>query len=209
MSGRLRRGAVIALTGGIATGKSTVAAMLAGRGAAVVDSDAVAREVVEPGTPGLAAVVEAFGAEIQDRDGRLDRERLGDLVFADPRRRHLLEAILHPLIRARSAELVAAAAATSPPLVAVDVPLLFEAGRAGSFPDGVLLVYADPATQLRRLRDRTGLDEGPALQRITAQLPIAAKRERATWVIDNSGDREATGAQVARWWQETVAIEGL
>ncbi len=209
MSGRLRRGAVIALTGGIATGKSTVAAMLAGRGAVVVDSDAVAREVVEPGTPGLAAVVDAFGAGIRASAGGLDRERLGALVFADAERRRTLEAIIHPLVRARSAELVAAATASDHPLIAVDIPLLFEAARERDFPDGVLLVYADPATQLRRLRDRTGLDEASALQRIAAQLPIAVKRERATWVIDNGGSREETRAEVERWWQVTVGIEAL
>jgi dephospho-CoA kinase len=186
-----------------------VAAMLAERGAALVDSDAVAREVVDPGTPGLAAVLAAFGEGVRDPAGGLDRQRLGAIVFADPERRRALEAIVHPLVRDRSAELVAAAAAAGPPLIAVDIPLLFEAGREGDFPDGVLLVYADPDTQLRRLRQRMGLDEESARLRIAAQLPIEAKRERATWVIENSGGRQETAAQVARWWQETVAIEGL
>jgi dephospho-CoA kinase len=204
MRGRLRRGALIALTGGIGTGKSTVAGMLAEHGAAIVDADALAREVVEPGTPGLAAVLDAFGPDVRDASGGLDRERLGALVFADAERRHALEAIVHPLVRARSAEMVAAAAASDPPLIAVDIPLLFETGREGDFPDGVLLVYADPATQLRRLRDRTGLDEASVLQRIAAQLPIDVKRGRATWVIDNGGSREATQAEVERWWQGTV-----
>jgi len=214
-----RRARVIALTGGIASGKSTVSRMLAQRGAAVVDSDAVAREVVEPGTPGLAAIVEAFGPDFLLPDGRLDRARLGALVFADPALRRRLEEITHPLIRARTAELAVEAAAagrwhagpgaswkrpSGPPLVVVDVPLLFEVGRQRDFSDGVLLVYADPAIQMGRLREREGLDQLSAGQRLAAQLPIESKRPLSTWVIDNSGTLEATQRQVEDWWRETV-----
>jgi len=195
---------IIGLTGGIATGKSTVAAMLAERGAAVVDSDRVAREVVEPGTAGLAAVVSAFGDGVVDGTGRLDRARLAALIFADPGRRRRLEEILHPLIRTRTLELAAAATAAGPPLIAVDVPLLFEVGRQRDFPDGVMLVYADAATQLQRLREREGLDAEAAARRLAAQLPIDGKRSLATWVIDNRGSLAVTCDQVARWWAENA-----
>ena len=196
-----RRVRIIGLTGGIATGKSTVAALLAGLGAVVVDSDRVAREVVAPGTPGLAAIAESFGPGFLNAAGSLDRDRLSAAVFADPGRRRRLEEITHPLIRARTAELVAAAAETLPPLVAVDIPLLFETGHREDFPDGVMLVYAEPALQIRRLMEREKLDAEAAAQRLAAQWPIADKRPLATWVIDNSGDLEATAAQVRSWWR--------
>ena len=198
---------VIGLTGGIATGKSTVAGMLARRGAVVVDADLVAREVVERGTPGLAQVIEHFGEEVRGPDGALDRERLGAIVFADAERRRELEAITHPLIRARMAQRLNEALAGAPPLVVVDVPLLFEGRRENEYA-GVLLAYADPATQLRRLRDRDHLTEAAAQQRLTAQLPIDAKRALATWVVDNSGDIQATEAAVSSWWQTQVGPGG-
>lgn len=194
---------VIALTGGIATGKSTVAAMLAQRGARVVDADLLAREVVAPGTEGLAEVVARFGREVLGGDGGLDRDRLGAIVFADPEQRRALEAITHPRIRVLTAERIAQALADDVPLVVVDIPLYFETARDGMMP--VLLVYADEPTQLRRLMERSGLDEVAARRRIEAQLPIDEKRSRATWVIDNSGDIAATERAVAAWWDEHVA----
>jgi len=192
------------VTGGIATGKSTVVAMLAGHGAGVVDADRIAREVVEPGTPGLQAVVGAFGEDVLTRSGELDRARLAGIVFADPESRRRLESVTHPLILARMAERIAALAASGPPCVAVDVPLLFEAGRGADFPDGVLLVYADETTQLRRLQARDGLSDEAARLRIAAQLPIDHKREVATWVIDNGGSRMQTQKAVDLWWREHV-----
>ena len=194
----------IGLTGGIATGKSTVAAMLAGHGAAVVDADVIAREVVEPGHPGLEAVVDAFGAEVLTAAGTLRRDRLATIVFADAQARRRLDAITHPLIQAGIAARVAAERAAGAPLVVVDVPLLFEGGREVDFPDGVLLVYADAATQVRRLRRRDALDDAAALRRLAAQLPIEGKRARATWVIDNGGSLEGTRTQVSRWWRENA-----
>jgi len=195
---------IIGLTGGIATGKSTVAAMLASRGAAVVDADLLAREVVEPGSPGLVAVAAAFGAEVLTATGRLDRARLAAIVFADPASRRRLEEITHPLIHARIDERVAAAAAARPPLVVAQVPLLFEIGGQSAYPDGVLLVYADAATQLRRLHERDGLSEEAARLRLAAQLPIERKRKLATWVIDNGGRRADTESAVDRWWRDNV-----
>jgi dephospho-CoA kinase len=195
---------IIGLTGGIATGKSTVAAMLAARGAAVVDADRIAREVVEPGTPGLEAVAGAFGHAVLTPSGELDRAALAAIVFADPAQRRRLEELTHPLILARLDERVAALALAGPPLVAAEIPLLFEGGRQSGFPDGVLLVYADPATQLRRLRELVGLSDEAARQRLAAQLPIDGKRDLATWVIDNTGTQTDTERAVALWWQENV-----
>ncbi|HAW09937.1 MAG: dephospho-CoA kinase [Candidatus Dormibacteria bacterium] len=196
---------IIALTGGIATGKSTVAGMLAGHGAAVVDADRIAREVVEPGTPGLEAVVAAFGRELLTAGGGLDRGALAEIVFADVESRRRLEAITHPLILARMAGEVAALAGSDAPLVVVDYPLLFEGGHQTEFPDGVLLAYADPATQIRRLRERGGLGDAAARQRLAAQLPIDGKRDLATWVIDNRGSRTDTRQAVDAWWRDQVA----
>ena len=195
---------IIGLTGGIATGKSTVAAMLASRGAAVVDADLIARQVVERDSPGLAAVAAAFGTRVLTAAGRLDRERLAAIVFADPASRRRLEGITHPLIHARMDEQLAAAAADRPPLVVAQVPLLFEIGGQSAYPDGVLLVYADAATQLRRLHERDGLSEEAARLRLAAQLPIERKRELATWVIDNGGRQADTESAVGRWWRDNV-----
>ena len=190
---------VIGLTGGIATGKSAVAAMLASRGAA----DRLAREVVEPGRPALAEIAAEFGPEVIAADGSLDRPALAAVVFADARRRRRLEAITHPRISALMGERIAAAIAAGPALVVVDIPLLFENGRAGMV-EGVLVVYADVATQLRRLVERDGMSEADARGRIAAQMPVEDKRRLATWVIDNGGDVDATRAQVDAWWAEVV-----
>lgn len=181
-----------------------MAKLLAGHGAAVVDDDGIAREVVEPGSPGLLAIVAAFGAGVLTPDGTLDRHRLGAAVFADAEQRRRLEAITHPLIRARTAELVTDAVRRHPPLVAVDVPLLYEVGAEDDYPDGVLLVYADAATQLRRLQERDRLDPAAAGERLAAQLPIDSKLRRATWVIDNRGSPAETAAAVDRWWRQTL-----
>jgi dephospho-CoA kinase len=191
----------IGLTGGIGSGKSTVAGLLAARGAQVVDADRIAREVVEPGTPGLAAVVAAFGHGVLTSDGALDRPALAAVVFADPDARRRLDGIVHPLVRARAAELVAAA----PPdaVVVQDVPLLVETGQAGSY-DLVLVVQADLATRVRRLVAR-GLSEEDARARIAAQATDEQRRAVADVVLDNSGTVEELEAQVERFWAERVA----
>jgi dephospho-CoA kinase len=194
---------VIGLTGGIATGKSTVAAMLAARGAVVVDADRLAREVVEPGHPGFGEVVARFGSSILDSSGAIDRAALGAVVFADASARRELEAITHPRIASLMAEHIGAAVQAGPPLVVADIPLLFERGRDSDFPD-VLLVYAAPAVQLQRLSTRDGLGATAAGQRLAAQMPVEEKRARATWVIDNSGALAATRAAVAAWWRDVV-----
>ena len=190
----------IGLTGGIGSGKSTVAGLLAARGARIVDADRIAREVVEPGTPGLEAVVAAFGQEVLTPEGALDRPALAAVVFADPDARRRLDGIVHPLVRARAAELVAAA----PPdaVVVQDVPLLVETGQAGSY-DLVLVVEADLDTRVRRLVGR-GLVEEDARARIAAQASDEQRRAVADVVLDNSGTPEELAAQVERVWAERV-----
>jgi dephospho-CoA kinase len=191
----------IGLTGGIGSGKSTVAGLLAARGARIVDADRLAREVVEPGTPGLQAVVAAFGQGVLTPEGALDRPALAAVVFADPDARRRLDGIVHPLVRARATELVAAA----PPdaVVVQDVPLLVETGQAGSY-DLVLVVEADLDTRVRRLVGR-GLSEDDARARIAAQASDEQRRAVADVVLDNSSSVEDLEAQVERFWAERVA----
>ncbi|MGY1738914.1 dephospho-CoA kinase [Geodermatophilus sp. SYSU D00684] len=191
----------IGLTGGIGSGKSTVAALLAARGALVVDADRIAREVVEPGTPGLAAVVDAFGPEVLTPEGALDRPALAAVVFADPQARARLDGIVHPLVRARALEVVQAAAEDA--VVVQDVPLLVETGQAGAY-DLVLVVEADLDTRVARLVLR-GLTADDARARIAAQATDEQRRAVADVVLDNSGAPEALAAQVERFWEERVA----
>jgi dephospho-CoA kinase len=195
---------LIGLTGGIATGKSTVARMLAARGAAVVDADLLAREAVTPGSRALAEIAGEFGPDVLTSEGTLDRAALGRLVFADPARRRRLEGITHPRIGALMAERIAAALASEARLVVADIPLLFENDRAGLV-EGVLLVDAPPEAQLQRLMLRDGLDAEDARRRVAAQMPLAEKRRRATWVIDNGGTEERTAEQVDAWWRSAVS----
>jgi dephospho-CoA kinase len=195
---------LIGLTGGIGSGKSTVARMLAACGAALVDADLLAREVVEPGTPGLAEIAAEFGPEVLLPDGRLDRAALGAVVFADQARRERLNQITHPRVGTLMQERIAEAQASGAPLVVVDVPLLFEGSRQSLF-EGVMLVWVPEAVQLQRLVERDGMGEGEARQRIASQMPIDRKRELATWVIDNSGAVSDTERQVDVWWGEHVA----
>jgi dephospho-CoA kinase len=190
----------IGLTGGIGSGKSTVSALLAARGAVVIDADRIAREVVEPGTPGLAAVVDAFGEQVLRDDGSLDRPALAAVVFADPEARRRLDGIVHPLVRARAAEL--AAAVPDDAVVVHDVPLLVETGQAGSY-DVVLVVQADPEVRVHRLVQR-GLGEEDARARIAAQATDEQRRAVADVVLDNDGTEEQLAAQLDRFWAERV-----
>ena len=191
---------VIGLTGGIASGKSTVAAMLKGLGATVIDADEASRAVVEPGTPGLEAVVDAFGPEVLDGE-RLDRWKLGAIVFEDEAARRRLEAITHPLIRAWMAERQREAEERGEERVVLDIPLLYESGLERGL-KAVIVVYAPAEVEMERLMARSALDEGEAGRRIAAQLPIEEKKARATYVIDNSGSREETLEQVRKVWEE-------
>ncbi|WP_327167918.1 dephospho-CoA kinase [Streptomyces subrutilus] len=192
----------VGLTGGIGAGKSEVSRLLAGYGAVVVDADRIAREVVEPGTPGLDAVVAAFGASVLTADGTLDRPKLGSLVFADPEKLRVLNAIVHPLVGARSAELEAAAGPDA--IVVHDVPLLAENGLAPRY-DLVVVVDAAPGTQLARLVGRRGMTEGEARARMAAQATREQRLAVATLVIDNDGPLEALEHQVRTVWKDLVA----
>jgi dephospho-CoA kinase len=191
----------IGLTGGIGSGKSTVARLLAERGAQVVDADVLAREVVAPGTAGLAAVVAAFGEDVLTADGALDRPALAARVFRDPEARARLDGIVHPLVRARAAGTIAEL--PSDAVVVQDIPLLVETGQAGGF-DLVLVVEADVATRVARLVAR-GLTEDDARARIAAQATDEQRRAVADVVLDNSGSPADLEAQVDRFWAERVA----
>ncbi len=189
----------VGLTGGIGAGKSEVSRLLAGYGAVVVDADRIAREVVEPGTPGLTAVVEAFGESVLTPEGTLDRPKLGSIVFADPAELQTLNAIVHPLVRARSAELEAAAGPDA--IVVHDVPLLAENGLAPLY-DLVVVVDAAPQTQLARLTALRGMPEEEARARMAAQATREQRLAVATLVIDNDGPLEALEPQVRAVWKE-------
>lgn len=191
----------VGLTGGIGAGKSEVSRLLASYGAMLVDADKIAREVVEPGTVGLAAVVDAFGAEILTPEGTLDRPRLGAIVFTDPERLATLNAIVHPLVGARSRELEAAAGPDS--VVVHDVPLLTENGLASLY-DLVVVVDAAPETQLDRLVRLRGMSEADARARMAAQATREQRREIADLVIDNDGPLQELEPQVRKVWDELI-----
>lgn len=192
----------VGLTGGVASGKSTVATILTELGAVVIDADLLAREVVEPGTPGLAAVVDAFGETVLTDDGRLDRPALGARVFGDEGARRRLEAILHPLIRARGAELEAAAPADA--LVVHDIPLLVESGQADRF-DAVVVVDVPVRTQVERMVADRGWSREDAEARVAAQASREQRRAAATYVIDNTGTRDDLRERVAEVVGELVS----
>jgi len=188
---------LVGLTGGIATGKSTVARLIAERGIPVLDADQLAREAVEPGQPALAEIARRWPQVLLAGDGRLDRKRLGAIVFADADARRQLEAILHPRIAELAAARAAALAAAGHQLAFYEASLLVETGRHRDF-DGLVVVTASPETQIARAMARDHLTREQARARIEAQLPMADKVAVATHVIDNSGDPSATAAQVAR-----------
>jgi dephospho-CoA kinase len=185
---------VFGLTGGFASGKSAVTAHWASRGLPFIDADQLSRDVVEPGTPGLAAVVEAFGREVLDARGRLDRTRLGALVFDKPERRKQLEALLHPLIQSKMQHDADALAQAGEPLACYSAPVLLEAGGGDRFKP-LVVVTASEEQQIARGMTRDGLDEEAVRARLRAQMSLAEKASRADYVIDNSGTLEATLAQ--------------
>lgn len=188
----------VGLTGGIGAGKSEVSRLLASYGAVIVDADKIAREVVEPGTPGLAAVIAEFGEDVLSADGTLDRPKLGTIVFTDPQKLQALNAIVHPLVGARSAELEAAAGPDA--VVVHDVPLLTENGLAPLY-DLVVVVDATPDTQLDRLVRLRGMAESEAKARMEAQASREKRLAIADLVIDNDGPLEALEPQVREVWQ--------
>jgi dephospho-CoA kinase len=189
------------LTGGIGSGKSTVSRLLAARGAVVVDADLVAREVVEPGSEGLAAVVSAFGEQVLRPDGALDRAALGQRVFADPEARATLNGLLHPRIAARSAQLLAETEARHPDGVLVhDVPLLVENGLVPAY-DVVVVVDTDPEVAVRRLVEQRGMTEVDARARVEAQATRSERLAVADEVVRNDGPEEELAKQVEALWE--------
>ncbi|MFF8407642.1 dephospho-CoA kinase [Streptomyces sp. NPDC014846] len=191
----------VGLTGGIGAGKSEVSRLLVEHGAVLIDADRIAREVVAPGTPGLAAVAKAFGEDVLAADGSLDRPRLGSIVFADPEKLALLNSIVHPLVGARSQELETAAADDA--VVIHDVPLLTENGLAPLY-DVVVVVDAPPGTQLDRLVRLRGMTEDDARARMAAQASREQRREIADIVIDNDVPLDALRKRVAEVWDDLV-----
>jgi dephospho-CoA kinase len=193
-----RRFLLVGLTGGIATGKSTVSSMFRALGAEIIDADLLAREVVEPGEPAHRAIAEEFGPGVLQADGALDRKKLGGVVFADAARRRRLEQITHPAIRARFlrrlADLVARGFAG---LVFFDAPVMIESGNYRNM-DKLVVVVTGDATQRTRLVGRDGITPDEVERKIASQMPVAEKAKLADYVIDNSGDRAATETQVAR-----------
>jgi dephospho-CoA kinase len=197
-SGRPRR---VALTGGIATGKSFCLAVFERLGAPVIDADRVARDVVAPGSEGLAAVVTQFGRSVLLRDGQLNRAALGMLIFANPAARQHLEDIIHPRVYATVERWFAA---LTGPVGIADIPLLFETARESDF-DLVVVAACRPDQQLARLMARTHLSEADARLRIAAQLPLADKVARADYVIDTGGTKDQTATRTEAVWKKLLS----
>ena len=195
----------VGLTGGIGSGKSEVARLLAGHGAVVVDADALAREAVASGSAGLARVVAEFGTDVLDADGALDRSKLAQVVFADPERLATLNAIIHPFVRRRSAEIEAAAPADA--VVVEDVPLLVENNLQGRY-DVVVVVDASPETQVSRLTLVRGMSEPDVLARMSAQATREQRAAVADVIIDNDGDLGALQTQTDALWERLSGAFG-
>ena len=189
---------VVGLTGGIASGKSTVSGLFRDAGAVIIDADLVARQVVAPGLPAWQAIKSVFGARVVRPDGALDRPLLGDLVFKDRRLREQLEKIVHPRVRNVMDREVSRVIKVDPDkLIIKDIPLLFESGMTNGLTD-IIVVYVPPEVQLKRLMERDQIGPDDARRRIDAQMSIEEKRRLATLVIDNSGDVSQTKSQVMR-----------
>lgn len=193
---------VLGITGGIATGKSTVVALFKKAGYPIVDGDIIAREIVAKGQPALAAIVETFGPEIVLTTGELDRKKLGQLIFASPQKRELLNETLKPFLRKEILRQIEEAKKKAA-LVIVDIPLLYEA-HYEAIMDQIAVVYVPEKIQKERLMARNQLTEEEAQQRIASQWPIEMKKERADIVFDNQGTREETEQQVKKWLEEQI-----
>jgi dephospho-CoA kinase len=199
-----RKFLLVGLTGGIATGKSTVAETLRSLGAEVIDADQLARDVVAPGEPALAEIVREFG-DVRNADGTLDRKKLGAIVFNDSARRKRLEAITHPAIRDRFlARVTELAARGHEGLVFFDAPVMIESGNYRNM-DRLVVVFTDAATQRARLMARDGMAAGEATARIATQMPVVDKAKLADYVIDNTGDRAATVARTREVFEALLA----
>ncbi len=195
---------VYGLTGGIATGASTVAKMFRELGAIVIEADEVGRELVVPGSEVLAKIAGIFGPKILTRDETLDRKKLADIIYKDEVARRRLNSLIHPLIQRRILQDIGRLRDEQPDaIVIVDVPLLLDTTGPEAYElDGVIVVSTDRATQLKRLRSRDKISPEDAERRLAAQRPVAEKAEDADWVIDNSGSEEETRRQVDMMWEE-------
>lgn len=191
---------IVGLTGGIASGKSTVSTMLAELGAYIIDTDKIAHAVVMPKQPALLAIIDHFGSRVMLPDGSLNRELLGDIIFKNPEERSCLEKIIHPYIEKQVNESIRQAEKLGHTVVVIDVPLLFEAGWQHRV-DEIWVVYVDLKIQVSRLIARNQLTYEQAMERINSQLNIEEKAKRSHVVIDNALDRENTKAQVNAAWQ--------
>ncbi len=199
-----RKFLLVGLTGGIGTGKSTVSRMFRDLGCLIIDADLLAREVVEPGAPAYEKIVAEFGRQVLDLEGRIDRRKLGLLVFVDEAKRRRLEEFTHPEIRQRQAAILAELVTEGfEGIVIVDAALLVEAGGAQNM-DRLVVVYADEATQPRRLMVRDDISEEEAARRIRSQMPLAEKVKLAHWVIDNSRSRAATEREVKEVYERLL-----
>ena len=199
---RVRR---VALTGGIATGKSHVRAQFEALGVPTIDADVLSRRVVLPGTAGHAAIVQRFGPEIVDAAGEIDRRRLGAIVFADTAARRDLEAIVHPAVQRATDQWFEALSPVDHRFAIADIPLLFEVGRERAF-DTIVVAACDPETQVKRVMARDALTEAEARQRLAAQLPIDEKVRRAHLVIWTNGTTEETDRQVQETYDRLTAL---
>jgi dephospho-CoA kinase len=183
---------IAGLTGGIASGKSTISEFLRDAGARIIDADEIARQVVKKGLPAYEEICTCFGRTILRADGEIDRQQLGTIIFNDPHQKARLDAIVHPRVFAQADREIATIEKDDPAAVVImDIPLLFETGMQDDLAE-VIVVFVPEALQLERLIKRDGIDQKAAISRIRSQIPIAQKRERATIVIDNSGSRSAS-----------------
>ncbi len=198
---------VLGLTGNIASGKSTVARMLEGMGARIIDADLIAREVVEPEKPAWVDIVKKFGPGILSPDGTIDRRRLGEIVFGDESQRRLLMDITHPRIKEAVRERIEEYREENAPVVVVEAALIVEKGGLREFLDGLIVVTADEESQIERLVKRSGHTREEALARIGSQMPAGEKALHADYLIDNSGTEEETEAEVKRLWEEIIREE--
>jgi dephospho-CoA kinase len=199
---------VIGLTGGIASGKSTVSNYLRQLGAVIIDADVIARELVEPGGLAYQEVVDFFGTQVLTPEGRLDRVRLGQIVFSDPHARQQLNQIIHPMVKEKTREILAVLAANEEPegIAVVDAPLLIEVSMT-SLVDQVWLIAVDEETQISRLIDRNGLSIAEARSRIASQMPLEEKRKWADLVVDNCGNLTDTLQRVQYFWNQLSEIK--
>lgn len=197
---------LVGLTGSIATGKSSVCRFLAEEGAIIIDADALARQAVAPGSVGFKQVIGRFGQKVLAPNGELDRAALRRLIFSDRQAKADLEAIIHPLVLAEEQRLIALAKAADPKaVIVVDLPLLYEIKEAHRF-DKVIVVYADPKTQIKRLIDRDGADQATAEEALASQIDIETKRGLADYVVDNRGGLEETQRQVRLIFEQLKAL---